>query len=102
LQEAYSQGVVLATCPGCNNIHLIADRLGWFGESEFDVLQMAREKGEVVRQLNLSSGPSTGLTAEQSSRLATMVSGVFELTSADLKVLSSPNRSANVSTDRAE
>ncbi|XP_021897713.1 uncharacterized protein LOC110814539 isoform X2 [Carica papaya] len=31
-RESYEKGVVVARCPGCNNLHLIADRLGWFGE----------------------------------------------------------------------
>ncbi|CAB1098665.1 unnamed protein product [Ectocarpus sp. CCAP 1310/34] len=30
---SYEKGVVLARCPGCHNIHLIADRLGWFEEA---------------------------------------------------------------------
>jgi len=29
-QLAYAQGVVLVRCPGCNSLHLIADRLGYF------------------------------------------------------------------------
>ncbi|KAI4351435.1 hypothetical protein L6164_005804 [Bauhinia variegata] len=31
-RESYEKGVVVARCDGCNNLHLIADRLGWFGE----------------------------------------------------------------------
>lgn len=31
-RESYEKGVVVARCSGCNNLHLIADRLGWFGE----------------------------------------------------------------------
>ncbi|XP_019433814.1 PREDICTED: uncharacterized protein C24H6.02c isoform X2 [Lupinus angustifolius] len=31
-RESYEKGVVVARCEGCNNLHLIADRLGWFGE----------------------------------------------------------------------
>ncbi|CAM9221029.1 unnamed protein product [Pylaiella littoralis] len=30
---SYEKGVVLARCPGCHNLHLIADRLGWFEEA---------------------------------------------------------------------
>jgi len=60
---AYHNGVVIVTCAGCNNRHLIADRLGWFAEESTDIESIMREKGEeVVRlsQYRIADQPSAG------------------------------------------
>ncbi|KAK8916808.1 hypothetical protein KSP39_PZI022603 [Platanthera zijinensis] len=48
-RESYEKGVVVARCGGCNNLHLIADHLGLFGEpGSIEDLLLAR--GEKVRR----------------------------------------------------
>jgi protein import protein ZIM17 len=34
---AYTNGFVLVRSPGCENLHLIADRLGYFQEEDWDL-----------------------------------------------------------------
>lgn len=48
-RESYEKGVVVARCGGCNNLHLIADRLGWFGEPG-SVEDLLAARGEEVKK----------------------------------------------------
>ncbi|KAI9085350.1 hypothetical protein K1719_032727 [Acacia pycnantha] len=48
-RESYEKGVVVARCGGCNNLHLIADHLGWFGEPG-SVEDFLAARGEDVKK----------------------------------------------------
>lgn len=51
-KRAYLHGVVIITCPSCQNRHLIADRLKWFQDDETDIVKIMREKGEEAVMLS--------------------------------------------------
>ena len=48
-EQAYTHGVVIVTCPGCSNRHLIADRLGYFDDEDWDLDRIAALRGDDVR-----------------------------------------------------
>jgi mitochondrial protein import protein ZIM17 len=49
-RRSYDRGIVIVTCPGCQNKHLIADNLGWFGDNT-NVQQMLEDRGEEVTRM---------------------------------------------------
>ena len=48
-RASYEEGVVLAKCP-CENLHMIADNLGWFGD-EKNIEELLVARGESVRRM---------------------------------------------------
>ena len=51
-KQAYHSGVVVVKCPGCSNLHLVADHLGWFANKGTDVETIMRERGQDLTRLS--------------------------------------------------
>lgn len=49
---AYEKGVVIVKCSGCENNHLIADNLKWFKDTNTNIEDILKEKGEEVRRFD--------------------------------------------------
>lgn len=69
-KDSYDRGVVLLRCGGCNNLHLIADNLGWFKDQKTNIQDIMREKGDKVltnvddNSVEFNLKPETFITPE--------------------------------------
>lgn len=51
-KKAYHTGVVLIRCEGCDNLHLVADNLGWFRDKGTNIEDLMREQGKLVSKFS--------------------------------------------------
>lgn len=108
-KKAYHEGVVLVRCPGCRNLHLVADRLGYFEDESVDIEKILEAKGERVRrgsmgtELKLQTPSAQEKSSSGASLKATPVldPNVIELTEDDLAVLRTTTKSVNLKTGEA-
>jgi hypothetical protein len=51
-RHSYENGTVIVRCPGCDNLHLVADNLGWFldGPEGYNIETILAAKGQSVRR----------------------------------------------------
>jgi hypothetical protein len=49
-KDTYENGVVLVQCPGCKNLHLVADNLGWFQTGK-NIEELMAAKGQSVKRI---------------------------------------------------
>jgi protein import protein ZIM17 len=63
-ERAYLHGVVIVRCPGCQNLHLIADRLGYFDDGEWDLNRIAEHRGETIKTIADGDGVLEALSLE--------------------------------------
>eukprot|EP01027_Heterolobosea_sp_BB2_P025494 GEZU01039125.1.p1 GENE.GEZU01039125.1~~GEZU01039125.1.p1 ORF type:complete len:309 (-),score=70.53 GEZU01039125.1:150-1076(-) len=57
-KKSYTEGLVIVQCPGCKNLHLIADNFGWFQETIEEqgggknIEHFAAMKGHFIKKIN--------------------------------------------------
>jgi hypothetical protein len=49
---SYHKGVVIVRCPGCKNLHLIADHMGIFEDPGWDIEKYVKANGESFKKVD--------------------------------------------------
>ena len=90
-RQALEHGSVLLRCPGCRNVHVIADRLGYFDDATVDAAALLEARGEKVRRGALAGGSvaSAGAAPVEGAGAAGAGDVLELLTADDLRVLRS-------------
>ncbi|CEO95145.1 hypothetical protein PBRA_003911 [Plasmodiophora brassicae] len=51
-KQAYTHGVVIARCPKCQNMHLLADNLNYFGGGRRNIEDILEQKGQAITRVD--------------------------------------------------
>lgn len=57
-RQAYERGVVIIRCKSCDNLHLVADHLGWIQGTDqkgWNIERALAERGEAVARLDIDN-----------------------------------------------
>jgi protein import protein ZIM17 len=54
-KQAYHNGTVLVTCPGCKNRHLMADHLKIFSDERVTLEDILAKKGDLLQRATVNS-----------------------------------------------
>ena len=80
-KQSYNQGVVIVRCPSCDNLHLVADNLGWFSDEKRNLEIISKEKGirmekktgtlsEALRSMGFSEEDATIVSKKRGNRIS--------------------------------
>jgi hypothetical protein len=86
-KRAFEHGVVLLRCPGCQNLHLLADHLDYFGSAD-EVKSVWEAHGEAIRRGALQAGEDgnvVGLLPQDLQVLASTTKSVRQSTGEEVK-----------------
>lgn len=84
-RQAYSEGVVLARCGGCKQLHLLADHLGWFSDRRETIEDIMRDKGVNVQRVSLPQEGSETSNGDMNSQSEARDDSVHYLPEAHLR-----------------